>query len=48
MASHSSTLAWRIPWPEEPTGLSPRDREESDTTEKLTLTYYLLPLDMMC
>ena len=48
MASHSSTLAWRIPWTEEPSGLSPRDREESDTTEKLTLTYYLLPLDMMC
>ena len=21
MATHSSTLAWRIPWPEEPGGL---------------------------
>ena len=24
MASHSSTLAWRIPWTEEPGGLSPQ------------------------
>jgi len=23
MATHSSTLAWRIPWTEEPGGLSP-------------------------
>ena len=35
MATHSSTLAWRIPWTEEPGGLhSPRGREESDTTER--------------
>ena len=25
MATHSSTLAWRIPWTEEPGGLQPRD-----------------------
>ena len=24
---------WRIPWTEEPGGLQPRDRRESDTTE---------------
>ena len=30
MASHSSTLAWRIPWTEEPGGLRVA---ESDTTE---------------
>ena len=34
MANHSNTLAWKIPWTEEPGGLhSPRGRKESDTTE---------------
>ena len=47
IATHSSTLAWRVPWTVEPSGLNPRDSKELDTTEKLTLTY-LLPLDMMC
>ena len=33
-AIHSSILAWRIPWTEEPGGLySPRGRKESNTTE---------------
>ena len=33
MATHSSILAWRIPWTEEPGGLySPWGRKESDTT----------------
>ena len=37
MASHSSVLAWRIPWIEEPGRLySPWGRRESDVTE-LTL-----------
>ena len=31
MATHSSILAWRIPWTEEPGG--PRGQRESDTTE---------------
>ena len=36
MAAHSSILAWRIPWTEEPGRLySPRGRKESDTTERL-------------
>ena len=39
MAPHSSTLAWKIPWMEEPGGLlvdcSPWGLEESDTTEQL-------------
>ena len=34
MAPHSSTLAWKIPWMEEP-GSLPWDREELDTTERL-------------
>ena len=34
MATHSSSLAWKIPWTEEPGRLcSPRSHEESDTTE---------------
>ena len=33
MATHSSVLAWRIPWTEEPGGYSPWGRKESDTTE---------------
>ena len=33
-ATHSSILAWRIPWTEEPGGLySPWGRKESDMTE---------------
>ena len=32
MAAHSSILAWRIPWTEEPGGLQSRGRKESDTT----------------
>ena len=33
MAPHSSTLAWRIPWTEEPGGLHPKGHKELDTTE---------------
>ena len=31
MAAHSSTLAWGIPWTEEPGGLQSRGSEEPDT-----------------
>ena len=35
MATHSSILAWRIPWTEEPGGLhSPRGCKESETAEQ--------------
>ena len=39
MAAHSSILAWRVPWTEEPTvhGVA----EESDATERLALTHLL-------
>ena len=37
MAMHSSILAWRIPWTEEP-GYNPWGCKESDTTERLTGT----------
>ena len=36
MAPHSSTLAWKIPWTEEPGGLQSTGCEESDTTEQLS------------
>ena len=41
MATHSSILAWRIPWTEELVGYIPWGRKESDMTEQLTLS---LPL----
>ena len=33
MATHSSILAWRIPWTEEPCGLQSMGSQELDTTE---------------
>ena len=39
MATHSSILAWEIPWTEEPGGAyNPWGHKESDTTEGLTHT----------
>ena len=38
MATHSSILAWRIPWTEKLGGLQSWGRKESDTTERLTHT----------
>ena len=38
MASHSSILAWRIPWTEGPGSYSPWSRKESDTSEQLALS----------
>ena len=32
MATHSSILAWEIPWTEEPGGLLSMESKESDTT----------------
>ena len=33
MATHSSILAWRMPWTEEPVGLQSWGHKESDMTE---------------
>ena len=33
MATHSSILAWRIPWTEEPGGLQSMGSKESDMTK---------------
>ena len=39
MANYSSTLAWKIPWMEEPGRLySPWGSKESDMTEQLYLS----------
>ena len=35
MATHSSILAWRIPWTEEPGGIQSYEVAESDTTEQV-------------
>ena len=36
MANHSSILAWRIPWIEEPSWLQFMGCKELDSTERLT------------
>ena len=41
MAPHSSPLAWKIPWTEEPGGCSPWGPQESDTTERLHFHFLL-------
>ena len=41
MAPHSSTLAWKIPWAEEPGGLQSMGSWESDTTERLHFHFSL-------
>ena len=41
MATHSSILAWKIPWTEEPGGYSPWGHKELDRTEWLTLSLSL-------
>ena len=35
MATHSSILAWEIPWTEEPGGYSPWSHKELVTTEQI-------------
>ena len=42
MATHSSILAWKILWSEEPAVYSPWGCKESDTTEQLHYRYNLL------
>ena len=45
MATHSSTLAWKIPWTEEPGGLQSMGSLESDTTERLHFTFHFHALE---
>ena len=41
MAPHSSTLAWKLPWKEEPGRLQSMGPQESDTTERLHFHFSL-------
>ena len=41
MGTHSSTLAWKIPWTEEPGRLQSLGSLESDTTERLHFHFSL-------
>ena len=34
MATHSSILAWKVPWTEEPGGLQSQGRKEPDMTAR--------------
>ena len=40
MALHSSILAWKTPWTEEPGGLQSTGSQESDMTEGLSMQEY--------
>ena len=44
MATHSGTLAWKIPWPEEPGRLQSKDHKESDTTQQLHFHFHFQPI----
>ena len=49
MATHSSILAWKIPWREEPVGLQSMGSVhgvKSDMTEQLTLSLFIV--DKQC
>ena len=39
MATHSSVIAWRIPWTEKPGGLQSWGPKELDTTDWLSRTH---------
>ena len=45
MATHSSTLAWKIPWAEEPGGLQSMGSLGVDTTEQLHFHFSLHALE---
>ena len=47
MATHSSILAWRIPWTEEPGGLPSMRSQESDMTERLKREREMLCLALL-
>ena len=42
MATHSSIVAWRSPWTEEPGRLQSMECKELDMTEQLTLSTFTL------
>ena len=46
MATYSSIPAWKIPWTEEPGGLSPWGRKELDTTEHISVFSVSTPISI--
>ena len=46
MAPYSSTLAWKLPWTEEPGRLQPMGSVKSDTTEQLHFHFPALEKEM--
>ena len=48
MAIHSTILAWRIPWTEEPGSYSPWGHKESDLTGRLTLSLFWITASLDC
>ena len=42
MATHSSIVAWRVPWTEDPGGLQSRGSQRVGTTERLIFTFSCL------
>ena len=46
MAPYSSTLAWKIPWAEEPGRLQSMGSQESDTTERLHFHFHASEKEM--
>ena len=42
MAIHSRTIAWKIPWTEEPGQLQSMGPKESDTSEQLHFHFFSL------
>ena len=45
MATHSSTLAWKIPWAEEPGGLSPMGLQSRTRLSDFTFTFHFHALE---
>ena len=45
MAAHSSVLAWRIPWTEEPGGIQSIGLKESDTKQLSTRIFLDVDID---
>ena len=48
MATHSSILAWKIPWTEEPVGYSPWDHKRLVTTVHTHTILFLVLIEIMC
>ena len=47
MTTHSSTLAWKISWMEEPDGLQPMGHEESDMNSHFTSLHFVIREDLV-